>query len=254
MATREDALRRAAALLRLANSNNPHEAALAAQRAQEILDRYDLDRAALEMEGAMPAEPDEDIVDFGSKGAPLDSGAGKSNRERWTIMLAAVIAHANHVYLYTSGPAINLVGRASDVNAVRYLYSYLFCEVVRLTDRDGQGCGRTWRNNYRMGVVDTIGRALREAAKRAADAWIDDVDAHPAVPRERALVLVQTALKRREERFSDVCRWVKKNKKLHTVRRPEPRYDQTARAAGREAGKEIRVGGARAGLTSGRAS
>ena len=254
MATREDALRRAAALLRLANSDNPNEAALAAQRAQEILDRYDLDRAALEMEGALPAEPDEDIVDFGRKGAPLDSGAGKSNRERWTITLAAVIAHANNCYLYTCGPAINLVGRASDVNAVRYLYSYLFCEVVRLTDRDGQGCGRTWRNNYRLGVIDTVGLALRQAARRAADAWVADVDAHPSVPRERALVLVQAALEKRAERFASVARWVKKNKKMRLGRSTAPRYDHEARTAGREAGKEIRVGGARAGLPSGRAS
>jgi len=254
MATREDALRRAAALLRLANSNNPHEAALAAQRAQEILDRYDLDRAALEMEGAMPAEPDEDIVDFGSRGAPLDMGAGKSQRERWSSALALIVADANCCKVYLSGTALNLVGRPGDVNKARYLYGYLYGEVTRLVERDGKGCGRTWRNNYRLGIIDTLRTALREASKRAANAWVADVDAHPTVPRERALVLVQHALARREERMAAVTEFSKRNLKLRPGRAATTRYDLLARNAGRAAGKEISLGGARASLTSGQAS
>ena len=77
--SREDATRKAAALLRLAaKAGTPAEAANAAAHAQAMMDRYELSRSAVEYaEHAATAEPDEPFMEFGSKpGGELDGKRG----------------------------------------------------------------------------------------------------------------------------------------------------------------------------------
>lgn len=51
-----EALAKAAKLLRLAQSSNPHEASLAAAKAQDIMDRFKLSGADIQLDGSKPAE------------------------------------------------------------------------------------------------------------------------------------------------------------------------------------------------------
>lgn len=248
--TRDEALRKVASLLKLANSSNANEAALAAQRAQEIMAKFALDSAMLDVDGGVNREPDEPIMDFGRKGAPLHESSRKSG---WRVRLASVVAKANgcRVYLSTGlQSAIQIVGRPSDADTVRYLFAYLANETDRLAERDGRGCGRTWANNFRLGVVDTIAAKLVEAQRAVNEAARSEA-ANANNP--HALVRVNTAIERVAAKSSAVEVWMKTNMKLGTAKASSARYDGAARAAGQAAGHEINVGGRSAGALAGRA-
>jgi hypothetical protein len=243
--TRDEALRKVASLLKLANSNNANEAALAAQRAQEIMAKFKLDAALLDA-GAL-AEPDEPIVDFARKGAPLHKSARSSG---WRVRLAFFVAKANGCVIYLSTgrghSAIQIVGRPSDADTVRYLFAYLANETDRLAEREARGCGRTWANNFRLGVVDTIGTKLGEAQKAVNEAARSESANNP-----NALVRVNTAIERVAAKQSAVQQWMDTNMKMGKAKPSSAQYDGSARAAGQAAGREISVGGRSAGALAG---
>ena len=220
-------------LLRLAESPNAHEAALAAAKAQTLIDEHNLTASLLSLDTATP-EQDEPIEDFQKKGAPLD----ERGRDVWKSHLASAISRANACRIYLQGGQIALVGRPSDAAAVRYLYAYLSREVERLCEKDGRGCGRTWRNNYRLGVVDTISRKLREERERFKREAQKAVESNT-----QALVRMNTALAKVEQRSIATADWVKANLKLRSYSGSSAAYNPNARNVGRKAGESIRVGG-----------
>ena len=239
--TREAAIQKAVKLLRLAQSDNPAEAALAAARAQEILDRYEIDCAVLDEQGAR-ADADGPIEDFGGKGAWLDEPNAKQ-RERWRTLLAAVIARANGCMVYNLGVKIGVIGRPCACDAVRYLFSYLAAEVNRLCARDGRGCGANWRNNYRLGVIDTLRAKLAEGAARTAQQARSDYAHNPA-----ALVRVEQALVSRRVAYAEVSTWVERNMHMRTANWSSRPANWQAREAGRKAGHEITINAAKGAL------
>ena len=93
--------------LRLSQSSNANEAALAAATAQRLIDDYELHTAVLALD-ADTLEPEEPIYDFGDRGAPLDA----DRPARWAGSLAAAIARANACIVYTSRGILGLIGRA----------------------------------------------------------------------------------------------------------------------------------------------
>ncbi len=240
--TRDEAIQKAMKLLKLANSDNVHEAALAAQRAQEILLRYEINMAMLDENSVDPLD-EEDIVDFQSKGAPLDVLGQR--KARWKTYLADTVAKANQCEIYTSGPKIALVGRPSNADTVRYVYAALVREVEQLADKAAKGCGRTWANNYRLGVVDAIAKKFAELSKTVADDLRKE-----AGDNSTALVKVNNAIAIIEKRQVEVKVWIKKNLKLkNTYARSN--YDPEARNQGRADGANININRGRAGLGSG---
>lgn len=228
-------------LLRLADSPNPNEAAAAAAKAQELIDQYKLNMELLTLDGAAP-EPEEPIENFRKKDAPLDPG---KKADTWRWRLANTVMRANACRGFTSGGDIHIVGRPSDVETVRYLFAYLKAEVEQLTERDGKGCGRTWRNNYRLGVIDTIARKFREQH----DAFKKDAQITATAAGSLALVRINTALARVEQKGSAVDAWIKSNMKLRSGGSASSAYDSSARERGREAGKVIQISRARRSLT-----
>ena len=252
MMTRDEALQKAAKLLRLAESQNPHEAALAAARAQELLDKYELDRAAIELDGGAP-EPPEEIVDFGRRGDALTAPDINPNvvGKTWPRRLALALARANGCFLYfTSGGkfehGLNLVGRPSDVAKVRYLFQYLTGEVLRLSRRDCAGSSGSWTRNYQLGVVDEIATQLRRAREAAQDAFRRE-----AAGETRALVKVDQAIAVVSQRRDDAEAFANELHNFKTARSTVMSFQPGARAAGRAAGREIKLGGARGALSGG---
>ena len=251
--TRDEAIQKAAKLLRLAESANPHEAALAAARAQELLDRYELDRAAVELDAAAP-EPAEPITDFGLRSDPLALPPGVQVNvvgKTWPRRLASVLARANGCFMYIGVTGkhrqdLMLVGRPSDVAKVRYLYAYLVHEVVRLAARDCVGASSAWTRNYQVGVVEAIADQLRAQADatRAAVRREAQGDSRALVKVERAIAVVG---KRRDdaEAFADA------HHRFGHARGSAMSYQPGARGAGRAAGREIRLGAARGALGGG---
>lgn len=247
--TADNVLDKVRKLLRLGQSSNANEAALATAKAQELIDRHKLSTAILALDDAAPTKglDDEPIQDFDQ--APLDT---PKRLDRWRVVLSTTIAYHNDCKVYSQGSDLKIVGRASDAETVRYLYGWLSREVERLTTEAGNGMGRTWRNNFRLGVCETVSRKLREqreafekTVRAEAKAQID------AAPGSLALVRVNQALARSTERKMEVVKWTKENMSLRSSSPSPSRYDSNARAAGRRAGESINISGGRRGLASG---
>lgn len=232
--TLEEAMDKVEKLLRLAESDNPNEAAAAAAQAQKILDRYEITKAMLEERGE--EEPDdEEVAVF--RESPLHS-ATKFNLDKWRTRLAGIIAEHNmcDVILSTglTQKHIVVVGRPSDVEKVRYIFDWMFSETERLCKRDGRGQGRTWRNNYRHGVVDTIERKFDEAREEVIEELKDGATS-------TALIKVDKALQRMEEKFAITKDAVEKATGGKSDYGSRMTWQGKARLAGREAGEEIQV-------------
>jgi hypothetical protein len=233
-------------LLRLATSSNQHEAALAAAKAQELIDENNLADALLQLDGAA-VEADEPIIDYGSREALDDSSPGKLIR--WRTALASRLCTVNGCRLWRDHGILHIVGRPSDVSAVRYLYGYLAFEVERLAKVNGSGCGRTWLNNYRLGCVDAINHRLHEHHSKFAADRRNLVCGNP-----QALMRINNALAKVERKGEEVQRFMEQQMGIKfKVRKPlsQGRAIQSARAQGQRDGKEIKINAATGGLGSG---
>lgn len=244
--TQESIISKVHKLLKLAGNNtNAQEAAAAAAKAQALIDEYNLSETMLQLDNAPEAKPEEPVYDFYAMGSPLDS---QKTQQSWRQRLAVVISRLNGCRVYISGGDLALVGRPSDAETVRYLYGYLTNETNRLTEQYGRGMGVSWRNNFRLGVVDTVSRKLHETHKQ----FENDVRAQATT--SMALVRVNTALAKIEQKGKDVDSWISTNlilRKGGAAMNQRVSYNGQARATGRRAGESITIGGARGSLTSG---
>ena len=233
--TREEAIQKAMKLLALSKSDNVHEAASAAARAQEILSRYEIDAAML---NDTSTEPDEAIENFMHKGSPLDDLGNRA--ATWKSGLANIVAKANQCRVYLDGGLVAIVGRPSAVETVRYLYGMLVSETEKLTAKNGVGCGRTWRNNYRLGVIV----AIKEKFAASAVKVIEEVRAE----NPNALVRVESALETIKAREAAVDEFLKSSVKLRKISRGGARGDKGAYEQGKSDGRTINVNSARGAL------
>ncbi len=232
--THTEAIEKAVKLLRLAQSSNPHEAALAASRAQEIMDRFKLEGLSADFDpNTRPAEAIEDF-----RADPLDSS---SSIESWRARLCHHVATSNECKVYilrtVNGSGFAIVGRASDAQTVRYLYSWLKQEVDRLACEHCAGLGRTYRNNFRIGYVETVVERLVESREATNEA----VKSEATVAGDLAVARVEKALALREKMLADVDAWM--NTRLNLRKRSSSRstYNPNARIAGRIAGRDVRM-------------
>jgi hypothetical protein len=238
--TRDEAIEKAKKLLRLATSDNVHEAALAAQRAQEILDRFELTSAMLDAE-----TQEETIEDSSVKGDFLDRCKGKQ-LQTWKAYLSAVIAGANGCRTFVRWEwnhaqnrqvaTLHIVGRPGDAAKVRHLYMFLAHEVERLCLRDGRGNGKTWRNQYRLGVVDTIKGILKKGQEQTVKSMKSEYENNPM-----ALVKLDQAIAKLEHKQAEVDSWMDNNRDMKTRSAPRVYSDPGAREHGRKAGREINL-------------
>ena len=240
----EEALRKAVSCLKLSQSSNQHEAALAAAKAQEIIDRYNLQIEDIKR-GDQSKEPEEDILNFGND--PLHEVCQVDSR--WTIRLASTIARMNSCRIYystkMSGSAIiKLIGRPSDISTVRYLFGWMETEVRRITHQECKGHSRRYQIDFRTGVVDTIQRKLEEQRKATYSRVKQEVD------NPMALMRVEQSIAKVEARGLAVDKWIENNMKLRASR-SRRQADWSARAHGQSAGEQIRITQAKGGIGAG---
>lgn len=220
-------------LLRLSESSNPHEAALAASRAQDLIDQHRLQRALL--------DSSDDVKESPSDGGQVDSD--DTYLDQWRIRLASVLAKHNGCRVYISVGArvrryrrkeINVVGAPSDVETVRLLFDLLAQDVRRLCKLNSKGQGWTWQNNYRVGVVQGIEDSLKDQDQRFRASTLSNLTG-------LELVVVQSALQRLDQRQQDTNDWVRRNLRLTQSHRPTGRADFSARDQGRADGRSLNV-------------
>lgn len=246
--TRQDAIRRATAALRLSQrAGTPGEAAAAAAAAQAIMDKYEIEREALKLDGAATEEPDEDPIDFGLReGASLDPKS-----ELWKRHLAQYIARSNGCFIYRSGsyenkPAtIEVVGEPSAVDTVRYLYAYLVGEIRRLAREKGRGMGEPWRREFREGAVSELGEILRIQRRNTVAAIRREAEeADRKSGSSTALVRVQQAIAKTDARVDVAVRLAKSQGSWRTLKSSgRGEYHPTARDEGARAARSIQLGG-----------
>lgn len=248
--TQDDAVRKAMACLRLAKSSNQAEAALAASKAQEIIDAYKLDINSLDFESNCVKEDNEPIRNFADD--PIDRTPLKESR--WALTLASVVARSNQCKVYYSNLGqgnyvLKIIGRPSDVNTVRYIYAFLKSEVIRLCKENTVGNSGHYKWQYSQGVVDTIRLKLAEQKEQTVKQAQTEHGNNPL-----ALVRVNNAVARMEKRFDDVIKWTQQNVKIGKGRSssgPSSDIAMNARAHGQRDGKNVRFTSAKAGLGRG---
>lgn len=246
MESKDQAIDRARKLLALANNNtNAEEAALAAQRAQEVISKHGLDAAMLSLDDTMvETVQDEPIFDYGEQGDPLDAGEG-ARRVDWKAKLSNFVAYANSCEVYYVGPMIHVVGRPTDVSAVRYLYAYLVREIERLlAPQMGWRPTQKWQASFCQGCVDTIMVALAVAERnvrqqaRLVAATVPQTERGAAT----ALMKVNAAIAILDRKREDTRSFVEQ--KYPKMKKAKPSLadpHEKAREMGREAAKDIKL-------------
>jgi len=233
----DDALRKVRSLLRLAASADANEAAAAAGRAQKLMDTFKIEQAMAELDTS-ESEPDEETIACAD---PLAEGI----RQNWKKCLANGIATANGCKILNSSGRILLFGKPSDIMTVRYLYTFLVREIDRLCDLECKGCGRTYRNNYRMGAQSKVVERLKEQR-----AELERELRYKAGANETGLVRLNDALARRQVDLAQADAAMRR-KYPHT-RSVGVRFtsDREAQERGRRAGGRIGLSG-KGGLGAG---
>lgn len=181
-------------LLALAlNSNNEHEAALAAQRAAVLMERHEIHAAELRAldEAATVVTPE-----------PISTHKATANRGKrvaWHLALASGVSRKMHCHHYTSAGSIVFFGRLSAIQGASYLLAFLTHEVERLAEQASLR-GKAEHNAFKLGCAQRIATRLttppRVVRESATDLAADEIPYDEAVedapsPSAGALVLIK---------------------------------------------------------------
>lgn len=152
-------------LLALSKSDNVHEATAAANKANQLIDEYRLSSMDLSEDNSEidPLIEDADAI--------YESGRQIFWKVNLVIVLAnhygcAVYNHAN----YSTGRMFSrfkLIGRTSDIQIVKYMFSWLSMECQRLAEINGKGRGKVYIQSYCLGFVSGIKEQLNKSRKEA---------------------------------------------------------------------------------------
>jgi hypothetical protein len=144
-----------------------------------------------------------------------------------------------------------IIGRRSDVQTTRYIYAYLLRQCEELTDRYGKGFGKTWRNNFRLGLSEAAWKIFEKEKERLHNDMREE--ASRSVDPDRQLMRINAAIDKREAAYDTASNWAEENLHLVSIRNTGGgAFDASARAAGRAAGEAgLRISKAKAGIGSG---
>ncbi len=146
-------------LLALAASDNEHEAALAMQRATELLQRYNLDRQTLEQPSACMRL----IINTGSKQMP--------SYRRWIcsilhnyFFVKIVLSSLYDPQRNASYKTIELLGRSENVPIAEHCYYFLEQQLASLWQKNRhrfKGNARTAKNSYYLGLLNGFSQKMK---------------------------------------------------------------------------------------------
>lgn len=158
-------LERIKKLLRLAqNAGSEQEAALAAQRAAQLMAQHEIHEASINLDGPDEVRAVEEIV----KEHPVTF---TKKRVAWHIRIASAVAASYGAECYTNGGyseteknGIRFFGRLSAVQAATYTTLYLIRKVEEITDAKAPQSlyARSYRNAFRLGCASRIGARINE--------------------------------------------------------------------------------------------
>jgi len=203
-------------------THSPEEAASAAAIAQKLIETHQIDEVMLSMSSDDPSE-EIPITDTAKRGDPLDLIFDAPDFTDWIGRLGRCVAQANGCAVYWNwryeedptaphlekrhGRSLELVGRAPDKILVRIIYQYLHDEIVQIGDEtlDGRH-DQHYRDSFFVGCTNTVRRKLDEARNAARYQARESAGS--------ALIRVNDAIARIDERRNDAWRWIAENLKL----------------------------------------
>jgi len=225
-------------LLAMAEAGNQSEAEAEAmaQKAQELLTKYQLEMTEVEVEEAADERVEQDAMYF-EKGTRVTT---------WKAILCQYVAEANscsvfkvpgrETYEGTVRGKVVIVGKPGNAAAARYLAM----SFINTVDNMGKafvrrhGGGKRAGNSFRLGMVRRIGERLEEAQKV--------VRAAPGV--------TTVALARLDNEARQVETYVRLNLNLRTTKNKYHR-DNDAYGAGQRAGNNVGLGNTNGSLNRG---
>lgn len=199
--TRDDITAKIKKLLKLAESSNVNEAAAAAAKAQELMDRFEIEAAVLAetTPDTAPAEPVETFGDF-------DSG-GRVESWRSALLHALCMANACKAYRYRARAirqtSLKVIGRRTDVQTVRYMYQAMVSLVEGLADAQ-RGRGRGFIASFKMGAAHAICARIKESKEETRRAVYQEA----AQAGTQALMRVDNAMSVLKERQDAIQRYM----------------------------------------------
>lgn len=156
-------------LLKLSTSSNEHEAALAAQRASELMRAHNIAEAQLRVEEPEARGPEPIVKDH-----TVDIKGNAKRAAKWKGHLVSASAKLYNCHVWLNHGEHKLFGRESDVQAAHYTAQYLIAEVDRIAKAAwaaspekalGAVSGRSWIPNFCLGAAVTVWQRCQEAAK-----------------------------------------------------------------------------------------
>jgi hypothetical protein len=158
-------LERVKKLLRLAqNAGSEQEAALAAQRAAQLMAQHEIHEASINLYGPDEVRAVEEI-------AECHPVTYTRKRVAWHIKIASAVAMSYGAECYTTsgyseaqGNGIRFFGRLSAVQAAAYTTQYLIRKVEEITDQHAPLplYARRYRNAFRLGCAARIAARIHE--------------------------------------------------------------------------------------------
>ncbi len=217
----------------LAKGNNaaatPEESAAFLAKAQEIIDNYKL--SVDDMSDAnQKTDDNEPIMDFGMED-PLDNTGYGQYRETWVRRLGWIIASHNQCKtisyrMQDKSITMRIMGRPSDVTAVRYLYNFFKRQIEEIAKPACAGHSGPYRGQFCMGVLDTLNAKLDKDRESMISSKRSEVSGNGL-----ALVRVNNAVARLETRKLEVTKFVEeKLGKLRAGRGFSPKTETGGRA------------------------
>lgn len=168
-------------LLALSQSANPNEAATAAAIANKLIDQYRLSSDDFQSSDNADSDP---LVDDDSY--IYESGRITRWRSHLVMMLSKHYGCAcfNDITHKPEGRKVSrykLVGRKSDIEVTRYMFTWLSAECERLTLSEARGKGHTFSHSYSlgfvMGIADQLAISRKEAESTASSTAIIHMNA-----------------------------------------------------------------------------
>jgi hypothetical protein len=213
-------------LLALSESPNEHEAALAAEKAQDLMLRHGIDMAQV-------------AISKGATTIGIDDARVEAKLDPWRRQLAASIAKSmggRVVFTrnYATASVMSFFGPAGTAQSIAALYHHLEAQLVTISAiatanrAEKRVHGRTYRASFLLGAVDRLDwRLSRHRTELTTEA------------NSRALVIIGSAVDRAiEERFG----------RLRTERHPNPSsLHWKAYSRGEKAAATVDLGSRRVG-------
>lgn len=140
-------------LLALATSSNPNEAALAAQRAQELMVKYAVEESQLAGSEHVKEEIGRAIL-----------GTPYKNVSKWKALLARALSPAFFCRaFFIAKVGIVIIGRPTDREALKATFNCLEHDIEKMAaaawakaSAEYPGHGKSWKNAFYYGVCQTI--------------------------------------------------------------------------------------------------